>query len=103
MYKRLIRIATFFLIGLCAGAALPQAPAPAPPAISDALKAQFFKAQAQKIQADIAAQQKQQVFAQAVADLNKACGDGFEPQLNPAGDPACVAKPAPKPDAKEKK
>ena len=32
----------------------------------------------------------------AVADLSKDCGEKFQPQMGPQGDPVCVAKPAEK-------
>jgi len=66
-----------------------------PPAISDAQRAQFFKAQSQMIQANAQAQQKQSEFQNAIAEMQKTCGDKYTLQLNPYGDLECVAKPAP--------
>lgn len=66
-----------------------------PPVISDRLRADFFKAQSQMIQANAQAQQRQTEFQNAVAEMQKTCGDAYTLQLNPNGDPECVAKPAP--------
>ena len=49
------------------------------------------------IQANAQAQQRQAEFQSAVAELQKTCGDKYTLQLNPNGDPECVAKPAPTP------
>lgn len=77
----------------------------APPAITDALKLRFFKAQSEFIQASDAvkaatqnAQQKQVLMQEVITEIGKVCGDGFVPDMNPAGDPSCAAKPsAPEP------
>ena len=66
-----------------------------PPVIPDALRAQFFKAQSQMIQANAQAQQRQTEFQAAIAEMQKTCGDTATLQSNPNGDPECVAKPAP--------
>ena len=66
-----------------------------PPVISDRLRADFFKAQSQMIQANAQAQQKQTEFQSAIAEMQKTCGDTATLQSNPNGDPECVAKPAP--------
>ena len=68
----------------------------APPAITDAHRAQFFKAQLAVNQAQAAMTAAQQTFQAAVADLSKDCGEKFLPQMGPNGDPVCVAKPAEK-------
>ena len=68
-----------------------------PPSISDSERASFFKAQSQMIQANAQAQQRQTEFQNAVAEMQKTCGDKYTLQLNPDGDPECVAKPAPTP------
>ena len=68
-----------------------------PPVIPDALRAQFFKAQSQMIQANAQAQQRQGEFQSAVATLQAACGDAYTLQLNTNGDPECVARLAPEP------
>jgi hypothetical protein len=81
----------------------PQAPPVAaakpttPPVISDALRAQFFKAQSHQIQADQVAQQAKTEFQAAVDALRATCGDVSTLSLNAAGDPECVAKPVPAP------
>ena len=73
-----------------------QAPKPeAPPAITDAHRAQFFKAQ-------LAVNQAQQTFQAAVADLSKDCGEKFAPSMGPQGNPVCVAKPEPAKPAEKK-
>lgn len=97
MYKRILVIATLGLLGLCVGAALPQTAKQAtPPVIPDALKAQFFKAQSQMLQAEEQANQKRQAFQQVVSSLTAACGTTFQPTMDPQGDPVCAAKPAEK-------
>ena len=68
-----------------------------PPVIPDALRAQFFKAQSQMIQANAQAQQRQTEFQAAIAELQKTCGDKHTLQLNANGDPECVARPTPAP------
>jgi hypothetical protein len=87
-------IALFLAVPLIAQNAKPPAP-PKPPAISDAQRAQFFKAQSQMIQANAQAQQKQSEFQNAIAEMQKTCGDTATLQSNPNGDPECIAKPAP--------
>jgi predicted metal-dependent hydrolase len=96
--KRLILILAL-AIPVCAQTPKP-ADAPKPPAISDAQRAQFFKAQSQMIQANVQAQQKQTEFQNAVAEMQKTCGDKYTLQLNPNGDPECVAKLVPAKAAK---
>ena len=66
-----------------------------PPGISDALRAQFFKAQSRQGQADQGAQQAKTEFLAAVDSLRATCGDVSTLSLNAAGDPECVAKPTP--------
>ena len=87
-------IALFLALPLIAQTAKPPAP-PKTPVISDAQRAQFFKAQSQMIQANAQAQQRQTEFQNAIAEMHKTCGDTATLQLNPNGDPECVAKPAP--------
>jgi len=79
------------------------------PAISDALKIKFFKAQNQAIQTADAAQQAAQTAQQAkaeyegvVKELADTCGAGFQPQIDPkTKDPICAAVPqAPKAEKK---
>jgi hypothetical protein len=74
------------------------------PTISDAVKARFFKAQAQMIDANARLQQskeyqdaqtKQKSFSDAVQELTKACGNGFNPEWDAMGDPICVIAPKP--------
>jgi len=71
-------------------------PVPAP-VVSDAERALFFKAQSQMVQANTQAQSSQTHFQEVVAELQKTCGDKYTLQLNPNGDPECVAKPEPTP------
>lgn len=75
------------------------APAPKPPVIPDQLKAAFFKAEAQLLQAQAAAQKavdevtaKQGVLSGAIGDLSKFCGTGHEVKWDDKQEPACVAK-----------
>jgi hypothetical protein len=91
---------TLTLIILAGSTTLLSADAPKPPAISDALKAQFFKAQAQFIQAQAAAAQAQEAakekntaYTDAVSAIQKACGEGFQAQMDDKSDPACVVAP----------
>ena len=74
----------------------------APPAIPDAHRAFYFKAQLQFSQAQQALQQAQQKLQEAVSGLTKDCGEKYRPQMDAQGDPVCVAEPVP-PAAKEKK
>ena len=74
----------------------------APPAITDAHRAQFFKAQLEVNQAQAAMTAAQQTMQAAVADLSKDCGEKFTPQMGPQGDPVCVAKPEPAKPAEKK-
>ncbi len=76
----------------------PEPPKPAPaaapaPAISDALKAKFFKAQALKAQADAQSEKIANLFQDAVDEMRKACGQDFTLQTDKNGDPVCAAKP----------
>jgi uncharacterized membrane protein YgcG len=87
-------IALFLAVPLIAQTAKPTVPAK-PPAITDAQRAQFFKAQSQMIQANAQALQKQAEFQSAIAEMQKTCGDTASLNLNQSGDPECVAKPAP--------
>ena len=72
---------------------------PKPPVITDKMRADFFKAQAKMLQDNSAAQQSQTAFQGIVAEIQKTCGDDYTAQVNPNGDPVCVAKP--KPEAKK--
>jgi len=117
--KRFIKIVGLSLvIGLCVGAMLAaQTPKPPaayskdggplqPPTIPPPLVTKVFKAQAQLAQAELqqaaadnAVQQRAQVVQELFKELQAACGDKHQPQLDQAGDPVCVVKPAspPKP------
>lgn len=85
-----------------------QAAPPKPPTIPDALQAKFWKAQAtmqfDSAAAERAAQklnQSRAAFQAALKELQAACGKDFEPQMNPSGDPVCVAKQKPAVPAKK--
>ena len=69
------------------------------PVITDAQRAEFFKAQTNFVQARDRAKEAQAQFQAAVAKLQASCGDAFTLQMNQGGDPVCVAKP--KPEAKK--
>jgi len=101
-------------IALAQAPAPPVKPASAPtaavagqaPVLSLDLKYRVLKARAAAADAQLAlerspayatAQEKGAAFGAVVQELQKACGDHFTPQINDAGDPACVAKPAPAP------
>ena len=71
----------------------PKAAAPVTPVVSDALKAQFFKAQSFKVQADVQAEKANSIFQAAIAEMRKACGDSHTLTESQSADPVCVAKP----------
>jgi hypothetical protein len=68
------------------------AAAPAVPTISDAQRAEFFKAQSMMIQSATQAKTEQSNFQAAIAKLQQTCGETFTLQMSPSGDPICVAK-----------
>jgi hypothetical protein len=83
------------VLALSAIGALVQAiPAPPqkPPTIPDTIKAQFFKSQAQFMQAQAAAQEKQGAFTKVIDMMRKMCGDSFALNMDKDGDPVCEAK-----------
>jgi RecA-family ATPase len=67
-----------------------------PPAISYALKKDFFKAQMQLRDAQAAFQRAQQASVAASDAITKACGDAFTATLDGSQEPVCVVKPDPK-------
>lgn len=92
--KRVVQVATLFVIGLLIGAATAQQPkpAPTPPTIPEAVQAKFWKAQAQGINAQQALHATQQQW-QAVADeIVKICGPDFQAHVDAQGNPECIAK-----------
>ncbi len=101
--NRVIPIAALVVIFSVMPLMTQQAPKPeAPPAITDAHRAQFFKAQLQINKAQAAMTAAQQTMQAAVTDLSKDCGEKFTPQMGPAGDPVCIAKPEPAKPAEKK-
>ena len=97
------KIAQGALCAMLCVAAVAEEKKPEPvPAITDAHRAQFFKAQLQVNQAQAAMTAAQQTMQAAVTDLPKDCGEKFQPQMDPAGDPVCVAKPEPAKPAEKK-
>jgi hypothetical protein len=90
--KRILWLTAILVFGFCVGAALPQSKVE-PPKIPDATIAKFWKAQSQLQQAQAASQAAQQAMQAVVAEIQKACGEKFQAQMSPAGDPVCVAKP----------
>lgn len=93
---------TLLAAGLLAGAASAQTPKP--PDIPATLSAKFFKAhsestdaQLQVINAQRQVDAKVQAERQVIAELQAACGEKFQPNMNQQGDVVCVAKPAEKP------
>ena len=82
-------VIAFMLGGFIAIAAVEAAK---PPVISDAHKAAFFKAQYQLLQANQQMQAAQAAMTAAVELLNKDCGDGHQPQIDPQADPVCTVK-----------
>lgn len=77
-------------ISLLAAVGLLWADAPKPPTITDALKAQFFQAQASMIAANAAAQAKRQAFTDVLQQVNKACGEGFQATTDGDDNLSCV-------------
>lgn len=75
---------------LGAGTLLAETPAKAPE-ITDAHKAEYFKKTLAYERAQAAVQQAQREFQAAIADITKDCGADFHPQMNPTGDPICLA------------
>ena len=68
------------------------APDPKPPVVPDALRAEFFKAQAQLIQAKSNLDNASGVMTGVVEKLNKLCGDRHQFQMSQDNEPQCVAK-----------
>lgn len=74
-----------------------QAPKPpATPTIPEPVLTRFWKAQSQVQQNEAMLQNARANMQAAVTEMQTACGKDFQPQMNPQGDPACVAKPAAK-------
>lgn len=89
------RIIALTALGLGIAAIAQTAPKPAaPPTITDAHKAAYFKAQLQLTQAQSALGTAQAKMQAAVGEMVTDCGNGFLAQLDPNGDPVCAAKPA---------
>ena len=72
-----------------------------PPVIPDKLRGDFFKAQAEAVnaqaqaqQAAKAAQDKQQALQALVTKMQDTCGKNFVLQGDKDNEPVCVAKPA---------
>jgi hypothetical protein len=82
---------TILQLSLLTAAIAYGADAPKPPTLPDSIKAQFFKAQTQLIQANAAVQEKQQAFTHIIDVLRKQCGDGFTLGMSKDGDPECQA------------
>ena len=107
--KKIIAIALSFALPSIAQQTTPTKPVvppatktvKAPPVLTDAQRAAFFKAQAQLAIAASDAEHAQQVqqakqaaFQAAVAILRKVCGDSADLQMSSDGDPVCIAKSA---------
>jgi hypothetical protein len=58
--------------------ALLWADAPKPPVVPEALKTEFFQAQANMIAANAQAQEKRATFTELYKQINAACGEGFQ-------------------------
>jgi len=111
--KRIAAILGMAALMLGASIYAQQPPAPekpkadVPPVLTGDQRAMYFKAHDNITSANAALQQAQQQIQQAqqefqavVAELNKACGDKYQPQLDQSpgpkhGDPVCVLKPEP--------
>jgi len=93
-----IGIMLAFAVGVHAQATKPSPPSPAPaaPAISDALRAEFFKAQSQMIQSSAQAKEAQSQFQSEITKMQQVCGETSTLQMSQTGDPVCVTKPAAK-------
>lgn len=80
--------------------AAPAKPAPTAPAITDALKAKYFKALSQQQEAQAQFQNAQKAMQDSTTNYQKVvqevvavCGDKFTAQMDKDGDPVCVVKP----------
>ena len=93
--KRIILPVSLFLALPLIAQTASQTTSAKPPSITDAQRAQFFKAQSQMIQANAQAQQRQTDFQAAIAEMQKTCGDTAILYVNQFGNPECVAKPIP--------
>ncbi len=67
------------------------ADAPKPPVVPDALRADFFKAQAELIDAQDKMQKKSAAMTSVVEKLNNLCGDRAQFQMTQDNEPTCVA------------
>lgn len=90
---------TNIILSTALGLALPLAaqtakPAPSVPVITDAQRADFFKAQSRMQAASDAAKDEQTKFQTELDKLRTACGETSTLQLNQSGDPVCIAKPS---------
>lgn len=86
--------------------------AQAAPTFTDAQRAKFYKAQAESVQSQAAAnqmtetaQKKQQAMMSVVTELQKVCGDNFSVSMSKEGDIYCQPKTeqAEKPETPTKK
>lgn len=69
---------------------------PKAPVISQELLAKYFKSQLALEQTQARLKTITQDLQQIIAQINTACGDKFQAQIGPDGDPACQPKPEPK-------
>jgi hypothetical protein len=104
--KALARILAMviMMVAFCVVTAQDKKQEPTAPPISDTLKAQFWKAQAEfqasttaseKAQQDL--QQKQAALTAVVGLIQTACGEKFQPTMDKDQNPVC--RPKPKPEA----
>lgn len=68
---------------------------PKTPAITDAQKSKFFKAQLQAQQTAQVAQEKQAAFQATIKELQDTCGKEATLQLDASGDPTCIVMSPP--------
>lgn len=100
--KRIILLTAFMLAGIVTGTLFSQTPPTADkpkddpkPTISAEIRAKFYKAQVELLNAQRAVDQKTQAMQQVVGEINAVCGEKFIPNLDQAGDLQCVPRPTP--------
>ena len=96
LFIRLIALTALCLAAYAATAQQPPTPPKAPeaPQITDAHKAEFFRAQLKMQTAQQAIQAAQAMMQAAVAHLTEDCGKDYNAKLTADGEPMCEKKPS---------
>lgn len=105
MIRRVMILTALLFSVYAAVAQAPQEPAKpkTPPVLSDKVKADYYRAQMHIKQAQEMQQVAQAEFKTMGEEFAKACGDDYQPQIDPNGDPICGLKPSPAPSTPPKK